>query len=63
MPHLRKSKSLPVRLDWSRSAANTPNCAVKDERTRIVVLIAANVMLSLAVCSSHSPGDVALSVK
>src|SRR6478609_6752918 len=63
MPHLVKAKRPPVRRGCMRSAAKTPNWAVKDESTRMIVLISEYVTLSFAVCSSHNPGEVERRVK
>jgi len=52
-----------VRSGWNRSAAHTPNWHVKDDATRIDVLIAANVTFSFGVCTAHSSGTEARSVK
>src|SRR5690554_6902455 len=63
MPQRLTCSRLPVRVGWNRSAAQTPIWQVTELRTRIVVLIAANVKLSFAVSSAQTSGTVDRSVK
>ena len=46
-----------------RSAAKTPNWAVKLEATRMIVIASENHTLSAAPCSAQSPGEVDRRVK
>src|SRR5665647_3822613 len=63
MPHRLTCSRLPVRVGWKRSAAHTPIWQVTELSTRIVVLIAAKVRLSLGVSCAHSSGVFARVVK
>ena len=46
-----------------RSAANTPNCAVKEDATRIKVLVRAKGTSSLLVSAAQSSGDAVRRLK
>src|SRR6478752_218586 len=63
MPQRLTCRSEPERTGWNRSAAHTPIWHVTDDSTSTVVLMAAKVTLSFAVCSAHSSGTAARSVK
>jgi hypothetical protein len=53
---LENWRSEPVRFAWNRSAAKTPNWQVTEERTKTVVFIVANLMLSMPVFSAQNFG-------
>src|SRR5690606_39541814 len=54
MPHLRTSRSEPVRLAWKRSAAKTPIWQVTELNTRMVVLPSANGKFNTLEASPHA---------
>jgi hypothetical protein len=61
MPHLKGD--LPVALGCILSAANTPNCAVNDEATRMRVFNRANGMFNFSVSADQSSGEFARRLK